>query len=135
MCFLWKKTTKRQNQLCSLVPCVRSVWQNESFRLPMHGKNEDAQRRSRRYDESREEEFLYCVTTKPAMTETLNSVSEREIYVQMLINKKPVKFHIACGASVNVLPGNYLNKITYNRRNVFCRCGIKLNLSQKESVA
>ena len=44
------------------------------------------------------------------MTETLNSVSEREIYAQMLINKKPVKFHIACGASVNALPGNYFNK-------------------------
>lgn len=33
-------------------------------------------------DESSEEEYLYCVTTKPAMTETVNSVSEREIYAQ-----------------------------------------------------
>jgi len=28
---------------------------------------------------SSEEEFMYCVTTKPAMTETVNSVSEQAI--------------------------------------------------------
>lgn len=61
-------------------------------------------------DESGEEEFLYCVTPKPEMTETVNSISEREIYAQMLINKKPVKFHIDCGATVNVLPSKYVNK-------------------------
>ena len=27
-------------------------------------------------DESRGEEFLYCVTTKPAVTETVNSIME-----------------------------------------------------------
>ena len=50
-------------------------------------------------DESSGEEFLYCVTTKPAVTETVNSVLEREIYAQMRINKKPVKFHIDCGTN------------------------------------
>ena len=57
-----------------------------------------------------EEEFLYCVTSKPEMTGTVNSVSEREIYAQMLVNEKPIKFHIDCGATVNVLPSKYVNK-------------------------
>ena len=61
-------------------------------------------------DVSSEEEFLYCVTTSPEMTETVNSVSEREIYAKMLINEKPIKFHIDCGATVNVLPSKYVNK-------------------------
>ena len=51
-----------------------------------------------------------CVTLKPEMTGTVNSVSEREIYAQMLINEKPIKFHIDCGATVNVLPSKYVNK-------------------------
>ena len=61
-------------------------------------------------DESSEEEFLYCVTTLPEMTETVNSVSECEISAKMLINEKPIKFHIDCGATVNVLPSKYVNK-------------------------
>ena len=61
-------------------------------------------------DETSEEEFLYCLTTKPEMTGTVTSVTEREIYAQMLINKKPVKFHLDCGATVNVLPIKYVNK-------------------------
>ena len=60
-------------------------------------------------DETSEEEFLYCVTLKPEMTGTVNSVSEREIYAQMLINEKPIKFHIDCGTTVNVLPSKYVN--------------------------
>ena len=50
------------------------------------------------------------MTSKPEMTGTVNSVSEREIYAQMLINEKPIKFHIDCGATVNVLPSKYVNK-------------------------
>ena len=50
-------------------------------------------------DETSEEEFLYCVTSKPEMTGTVNSVSEREIYAQ-----------IDFGATVNVLPSKYVNK-------------------------
>ena len=61
-------------------------------------------------DKTSEEEFLYCVTSKPEMTATVNSVSEREIYAQMLINEKPIKFHIDYGATVNVLPSKYVNK-------------------------
>jgi len=50
------------------------------------------------------------VTLKPEMTGIVDSVSEREIYAQMLINEKPIKFHIDFGATVNVLPSKYVNK-------------------------
>lgn len=63
-----------------------------------------------RDDESSKKEFLYCVTMKPVITETVNSISEWEIYAQMFINEKPVRFHIDCGATVNVLPHKYVNK-------------------------
>ena len=42
-------------------------------------------------------------------SETVNAVYEREIYANMLINEKPVKFHIDCSATVNVLPIKYVN--------------------------
>ena len=44
------------------------------------------------------------------MTGTVSSVTEREIYAQVLINEKPVKFHLDCGATVNVLPVKYVNE-------------------------
>ena len=43
------------------------------------------------------------------MTGTVSSVTEHEIYTQMLINEKPIKFHLNCGATVNVLPIKYVN--------------------------
>ena len=43
-------------------------------------------------------------------TEAVNRVTECKIYAQMLINEKPIKFHIDCGATVIVLPANYVNK-------------------------
>ena len=43
-------------------------------------------------------------------TEAVNRVTEHEIYTQMLINEKPIKFHIDCGATVNLLPAKYVNK-------------------------
>ena len=61
-------------------------------------------------DASSEEEFLYYVTTKSVMPGTVNSVSEREICTQMLINEKPVRFYIYCGATVNVLPSKFVNQ-------------------------
>ena len=43
-------------------------------------------------------------------TEAVNRVTECKIYAQMLINEKPIKFHIDCGATVIVLPAKYVNK-------------------------
>lgn len=43
-------------------------------------------------------------------TESLNRVTEREIYAQVLINEKPIKFHIDCAATVNILPAKNVNK-------------------------
>jgi len=50
------------------------------------------------------------LTMTSERTEAVNRVTEREIYTQMLINEKPIKFHIDCGATVNVLPAKYVNK-------------------------
>ena len=60
--------------------------------------------------ETSEVEFFYWVTSKPEMTSTVNSVSEPEIYAQMLINEQLIKFHIDCSVTVNVLPIKYVNK-------------------------
>ena len=54
------------------------------------------------------EEYLFSVTT-PETTDNVNAISEREIYAQMLIHEKPVKFHIDCGGMLNVLPIKYVN--------------------------
>ena len=56
-----------------------------------------------------DEEFLYCLTITSETTEAVNSFTEREICAQMLINEKPIKFHIDCGATV-ILPARYVNK-------------------------
>ena len=50
------------------------------------------------------------MTITSETTEAVNRVTEREIYAQMLINEKPIKFHIDCGATVIVLPAKYVNK-------------------------
>ena len=57
-----------------------------------------------------DEEFLYCLTMTSETTEAVNRVMECKIYAQMLINEKPIKFHIDCGATVIVLPAKYVNK-------------------------
>ena len=59
-------------------------------------------------DTESSEEYLFSVTT-PETTDNVNAISEREIYAQMLINEKPIKFHIDCGTTVNILPIKYVN--------------------------
>ena len=39
-----------------------------------------------------------------------NRPAAEPIYAEMLLNGNPVKFHVDCGASVNVLPMKYVNK-------------------------
>ena len=59
-------------------------------------------------DTESSEEYLFSVTT-PETTDNVNAISEREIYAQMLIHEKPVKFHIDCHGTLNVLPIKYVN--------------------------
>ena len=54
--------------------------------------------------ESSETEFLYTVTEKPGTEEVVNAVMDYKIYASMLIDNKPVKFHVDCSMTVNVLP-------------------------------
>ena len=74
--------------------------------MQKQGKNLSSERLS---GAETSEEYLFSVTTTPETTDTVNAISEREIYAQMRINEKPVKFHSDCGATVNVLPIKYVN--------------------------
>ncbi|XP_028411114.1 uncharacterized protein K02A2.6-like [Dendronephthya gigantea] len=49
-------------------------------------------------------EYLDSVTVKPETISAVGRDQPKEIYAKMLVNSKPVKFHIDCGATVNVLP-------------------------------
>ena len=78
-----------------------------------------------------ETEFLYTVTEKPGTEEVVNAVMDREIYANMLTNNKSVKFHIDCGATVNVLPqANMSTERILNQQNVYSKCGTKRNSNQ-----
>ena len=82
-------------------------------------------------NESSETEFLYTVTEKPGTEEVVNAVMDREIYANMLTNNKSVKFHIDCGATVNVLPqANMSTERILNQQNVYSKCGTKRNSNQ-----
>ena len=65
------------------------------------------------HESSSESDYMGCVTVKH---EAVNGVDDsnrpaaKPIYAEMLLNGTPVKFHVDCGASVNVLPMKYVNK-------------------------
>ena len=113
--FCARKHHKRKIQLCCVGP-NHSASQRKA--------KEETHNLRVKEDASRREEFLYCVTKKPTLIETVNSVSEREIYAQMLINEKPVRFHINCGATVNVLPRKLVNQ--ENIQPTTCKCVLQM---------
>ena len=62
-------------------------------------------------DDASDVEFMYTVTIKPETLETVSAITEtnnKEIYANMLIDRKRVRFHIDCGATVNVIPRKYI---------------------------
>ena len=59
-------------------------------------------------DDSSEAEYLDSVTVKPETISTVRQDQQQEIYANMLIGDQPVKFHVDCGATVNVLPIKYV---------------------------
>ena len=79
-----------------------------------HGVSEDI------YESTSDSDYMGCVTVK---LEAVNGVDDSKspaaepIYAEMLVNGSPVKFHIDCGASVNVLPMKYVNKQTLKPTN------------------
>lgn len=56
-----------------------------------------------KYDNSTEEEFMFWEAMKAVMTETVNGILEQEMYSQLFIKEKLVRFHIDCSATVNEL--------------------------------
>ena len=62
-------------------------------------------------DDASDVEFMYTVTVKPETLETVSAVTEtknKEIYANMLIDRKRVWFHINCSATANVIPRKYI---------------------------
>ena len=59
---------------------------------------------------SSESDFIDCVTL--AQPDAINAVEQcgdaNEIYAEMILGGRPVRFHIDCGATVNVLPAKYV---------------------------
>ena len=59
---------------------------------------------------SSESDFIDCVTL--AQPDAINAVEQcgdvKEIYAEMILGGRPVRFHIDCGATVNVLPAKYV---------------------------
>ena len=57
-----------------------------------------------------ESDFIDCVTL--AQPDAINAVEQcgdaKEIYAEMILGGRPVRFHIDCGATVNVLPAKYV---------------------------
>ena len=59
---------------------------------------------------SSESDFIECVTL--AQPDAINAVEQcgdaKEIYAEMILGGRPVRFHIDCGATVKVLPAKYV---------------------------
>ena len=78
--------------------------------LPIYSKKQNACRKRRIRTTSSESDFIDCVTL--AQPDSINAVEQcgdaKEIYVEMILGGQPVRFHIDCGATVNVLPTKYV---------------------------
>lgn len=98
------------------ISCVYTVEENIAKVKPTvlcgHVFGEHVAKKAHRLEEgdTSDDEFLYCLTMTSETTEAVNRVTECKIYALMLINEKPIKFHIDCGATVIVLPAKYVNK-------------------------
>lgn len=57
-------------------------------------------------EESSDPEYSFSVSLKP---EAVHKVGDTQIYANMMINGQKVKFHVDCGATVNVLPKKYVH--------------------------
>ena len=92
--------------------CTSCGKKNHFAKICRQGKEKAHQVEDRSDDETSETEFLYSITMKPETSETINGVTapeSKEIYANMLIDDKHVKFHVDCGATVNILPKKYVN--------------------------
>ena len=59
-------------------------------------------------DSSSDSEYIDSVTVKPDKINSINQQPAKEVYAKMLVKGNPIKFHVDCGATVNVLPMKYL---------------------------
>ena len=71
----------------------------------MHGLSEQPELDGNERDDSYESsdyEFLAVIVVEPSIAIEQTSGYAREIYAEMMINNKKIKFQIDCGASINI---------------------------------
>lgn len=59
-------------------------------------------------DSSSDSEYIDSVTVKPDKISSISQQPSKEVYAKMIVRGYPIKFHVDCGATVNVLPMKYL---------------------------
>ena len=59
-------------------------------------------------DSSSDSEYIDSVTVKPDKISSISQQPSKEVYAKMTVRGNPIKFHVDCGATVNVLPMKYL---------------------------
>ena len=60
-------------------------------------------------ENSSESDYTDCVTlTSDAINTVEHHENDREIYAEMILKGKAIRFHVDCGATVNVLPAKYV---------------------------
>ena len=59
-------------------------------------------------DSNSDSEYIDSTTVKPEKKRSIGQQQSTEIYAKMLVRGQPIRFHVDCGAIVNVLPIKYL---------------------------
>ena len=61
-------------------------------------------------DSNSDSEYIDSVTVKPEKIRSIGQQQSTEVYAKMLVRGQPIRFHVDCGATVNVLPIKYLTE-------------------------
>ena len=59
---------------------------------------------------SSDSDYIDTVTIKPETISAVGQSQPKEIYAKMLVRREPVRFHVDCGATVNVMPLKYISE-------------------------
>ena len=80
---------------------------------------------------SSDSDYIDTVTIKPETISAVRQSQPKEIYAKMLVKGEPVRFHVDCGATVNVMPLKYVSEEKIQPTDRVLRCGIKRKLNHK----
>ncbi|CAB4039641.1 Hypothetical predicted protein [Paramuricea clavata] len=76
-------------------------------------------------DSSSDSEYIDSVTVKPDKISSISQQPSKEVYAKMIVRGNPIKFHVDCGATVNVLPMKYLAEFMAVEENLTPLLGAK----------